>query len=150
MTTDTKCIFCRIVAGKSPASIVADWPDALAVVPLGPVTDGHVLVIPKDHVDDFTSAPGITAMVCARAAEFAARHGGDMNMITSKGATATQTDFHLHVHLVPREAGDGLPLPWTPQQERERARQQARRRAHVDHDAPLETATVCPECDAED
>lgn len=38
------------------------------------------------------------------------------NLITSRGGAATQTVFHLHVHVVPREAGDGLALPWTPQQ----------------------------------
>lgn len=48
-----------------------------------------------------------------RAAELMAEHP-DANIITSKGSLATQTVFHLHVHLVPRAAGDGLPLPWTP------------------------------------
>lgn len=37
------------------------------------------------------------------------------NLITSKGDAATQSVLHLHVHVVPRQADDDLPLPWTPQ-----------------------------------
>ena len=49
-----------------------------------------------------------------RAAELMAERPA-ANLITSKGREATQSVFHLHVHVVPRAAGDGLPLPWTPQ-----------------------------------
>lgn len=122
---ERKCVFCRIIAGELPSITVKVWPDAIAIVPLAPVTEdrfepgqGHVLVIPRRHVVDFTEDPAVTAATCARAAEFAAERGGDMNMITSKGENATQTVFHLHVHLVPRVQGDQLPLPWTPQQTR--------------------------------
>jgi histidine triad (HIT) family protein len=48
------CVFCRIAAGDAPATIVRAWPDALAIVPLGPVTPGHILVIPKAHVAEST------------------------------------------------------------------------------------------------
>ncbi|MEU3978362.1 HIT family protein [Streptomyces bacillaris] len=44
------------------------------------------------------------------------------NLITSKGAEATQSVYHLHVHIVPRRDGDNLPLPWTPQHEARAAR----------------------------
>jgi histidine triad (HIT) family protein len=50
----------------------------------------------------------------SRAAQWA-RTCGDANLITSVGSAATQTVFHLHVHVVPRRAGDGLALPWTSQ-----------------------------------
>lgn len=117
-------MFCRIIRGELPSTIVRQWPDAIAIVPLAPVTgdrfppgQGHVLVIPTQHADDFAQSPEITAITCARAAEYAAERGGDMNLITSKGPSATQTVGHLHVHIVPREAGDALPLPWTPQQD---------------------------------
>ncbi len=49
-----------------------------------------------------------------RAAELMAGHP-TVNLITSKGEAATQSVFHLHVHIVPRQEGDRLPLPWTPQ-----------------------------------
>ncbi|KUH36133.1 HIT domain-containing protein [Streptomyces kanasensis] len=81
----------------------------------GGVNDGHVLVIPRVHVADAIEDPDVTAAAVRRAAQYAAEAGGDLNLITSVGADATQTVFHLHWHVVPRTAGDGLPLPWTPQ-----------------------------------
>ena len=111
------CVFCRIVAGDAPATIVRAWDDALAIRPRsGGCTDGHVMVIPRTHVQDAGEDPTVTAATMARAAELMAELPA-ANLITSKGAEATQTVFHLHVHLVPRASGDGLPLPWTPQHE---------------------------------
>lgn len=108
------CIFCKIVAGEAPATVVREWDDAMAIVPLGPVVDGHVIVIPKQHVADAGVDPAVSATTMARAAELMSELGA-ANIITSKGADATQTVYHLHIHVVPRAAGDELPLPWTPQ-----------------------------------
>ncbi len=107
------CIFCKIVQGRAPATRVAGWLSAIAIVPLNPVVDGHVIVLPRQHVEDFTSDPLITEYVMGRAAELAAQMRKPMNLITSKGKEATQSVFHLHVHLVPRAEGDGLLLPWS-------------------------------------
>lgn len=104
------CVFCRIVAETEPAKIIYWWRDAIAIVPLNPVVDGHVLVIPRRHVADATDHPEVTADTMARAAEIAVP---PCNIITSAGAEATQTVFHLHIHVVPRRAGDGLALPWS-------------------------------------
>lgn len=109
------CVFCSIVAGTAPADIVRDWPDALAIRPRrGGVTEGHILVLSRDHVADAGTDPDVTALVMCRAAELLAELPAG-NLLTSKGPEATQTVYHLHVHVVPRRAGDGLPLPWTPQ-----------------------------------
>ncbi|ALC32361.1 hypothetical protein ABE83_34620 (plasmid) [Streptomyces sp. CFMR 7] len=78
----------------------------------GGCTDGHLLVLPRGHVADFTTDPVVSATVQLRAAELAAQIGGQWNYLTSCGPDATQTVFHLHGHLVPRTAGDGLALPW--------------------------------------
>lgn len=107
----TNCPFCEIIAGREPATIVHDWPETLAIVPLNPVVEGHVLVIPKTHVVDFTEGAYVSAMTMHRAAELA-ENSGPMNLITSKGRAATQSVFHLHLHLVPRTDNDGLALPW--------------------------------------
>ena len=109
------CVFCRIVAGTALATIIRDWPDAIAVVPLGPVVPGHWLVIPRAHVRTAAESPAVYGAVSARAAELVARTGDDANLVTSIGPAATQTVDHLHVHVVPREQGDGLALPWTGQ-----------------------------------
>lgn len=108
---DQPCPFCEIIASRAPATIVDRWDDAIAIVPLGPVVDGHVLVIPTVHVPDFTSDPVVSAATMRRAAELMTGMG-PCNLITSKGRPATQSVFHLHLHLVPRAVNDGLALPW--------------------------------------
>lgn len=113
----TDCIFCKIIQRTAPASIVQTWNDAIAFEPLNPVTDGHLLIVPKQHVDNFAVQPAITGMVAQRAALCARDVPGDYNLITSQGPAATQTIRHLHFHLIPRHEGDGLHLPWTNQPE---------------------------------
>lgn len=109
------CVFCDIVAGRAPAQWVVEpdhWPDAVAFVPLDPVVEGHVLVVPKAHVRDFAEDPEVYAATSRRAAELEHSLPRPMNVITSRGREATQSVFHLHVHLVPRAMEDGLALPW--------------------------------------
>lgn len=112
------CVFCQIIADPTRQTpgvggTVAVWPDAIAIEPLGPVVEGHLLVIPRVHVADFTEVPLVTAVTMARAAELA-QHARifPANLITSAGREATQSVFHLHVHIVPRAENDGLALPW--------------------------------------
>lgn len=103
------CVFCRIIAGREPATVLRRWDDAIAIVPLSPVADGHVLIIPAVHVADYTEDPDVTAVVARRAAEIAPYPS---NLITSAGREATQSVGHLHAHVVPRHYNDGLALPW--------------------------------------
>lgn len=103
------CPFCNY---RGP--LVADYGDIIVFEPLHPVTDGHVLVVPKAHVPSALAAPKVAGLVM----EVAAQHAnmtdiGACNLITSVGPQATQTVWHLHLHLVPRCDGDGLQLPWT-------------------------------------
>jgi histidine triad (HIT) family protein len=110
------CPFCEIVAGRAPATIFDDWADAMVIAPRNPVTPGHRLVIPKAHVRDLAANPLVSAMVMERAALHVLEwRVGDCNVITSRGAAATQSVTHLHLHIVPRVDGDGLHLPWTGQ-----------------------------------
>ena len=110
---DDDCAFCKIISGKEQATIVSSWRDAIAFVPLGEVTDGHTLVVPRAHVADASSSPVITGMVATHAAQYAQALNEDYNLITSSGPAATQTIRHLHFHVVPRRKGDGLRLPWS-------------------------------------
>lgn len=106
------CPFCQIIAGRAPVIVVREWDDALAIVPLNPVTLLHTLVIPKLHVGDFTEDPDVTAATMRRAAELGQDMRMSLNLITSKGREATQSVWHLHAHLVPCAENDGLALPW--------------------------------------
>lgn len=109
-----ECPFCAIIRGEADAMMVAAWPDAVAFHPLKPVTNGHTLVVPTEHVADFIVAPEVTAATMRRAATLAdTLPVHQWNLITSCGTDATQTVFHFHIHLVPRRTGDGLALPWT-------------------------------------
>jgi len=108
------CVFCDIVAGKSPATYVMQGEGAIGIVPINPVTPGHVLFIPKIHVTDFAQVPVVSGKLVELAAAWwrGPGGGGPVNMITSRGREATQSVFHLHIHLVPRAKDDGLALPW--------------------------------------
>lgn len=101
------CPFCMMFISRKD--------DIIDIEPLDPVVPGHRIVIPRDHVQDFAESPFITSEVMRYAARRAKQLGGDFNLITSKGPAATQSVFHLHVHLVPRREDDGLHLPWTGQ-----------------------------------
>jgi len=106
----TDCVFCVSAHIKSS---ITDHGDVISFEPLKPVTPGHLLVVPKKHVSDFTEDPDLTARVFKVASGLAAGLDGDVNLITSKGIYATQSIKHLHVHIVPRRANDKLLLPWT-------------------------------------
>ncbi|MEV7842068.1 HIT family protein [Streptomyces albidoflavus] len=109
------CVFCSIAAGIAPATVLRDWGDVLAIRPRGGVNKGHALVIPRYHVEDAGVDKRVSGRVMECASELMAEEPS-ANIITSKGEPATQTVYHLHLHLVPRAVEDGYPLPWTPQQ----------------------------------
>lgn len=111
------CPFCEY---RGPSPVLARYPgirsSSIVFEPLNPVTPGHVLVVPEKHVADIADNLEITADVMAAAASFIRSHNlGACNVITSRGAEATQTVYHFHVHIVPRRRGDGLVLPWSSQ-----------------------------------
>jgi histidine triad (HIT) family protein len=110
------CIFCDIVAGKAPAEMVREFSNAIIIKPLQPVTEGHVLVIPRKHVSDYTEDMNVTALTASAASAYARNLNTDSNLITSAGKIATQSVFHLHMHVVPRRRNDGLKLPWSGQE----------------------------------
>lgn len=109
-----KCEFCaRIARGEF------DHQDNhnVAFRPLNPVVPGHYLVIPKTHVSSVFADPAAAGLAMKFAGYLANRMKLEAaNFITSAGKAATQTVFHVHVHIVPRAEGDGLKLPWTDQQ----------------------------------
>jgi len=107
------CAFCGIIAGAEPVEWVVRpdfWPDTVAFLPLEPVTEGHCLIAPKVHVRDFADEPEVFAVTARRAAELMRWSARPMNVITTKGRDAGQEVMHLHLHLIPREKGDGLRL----------------------------------------
>ncbi len=117
---DPDCLFCKIVAGELPATIVAEDERTIAFMDINPATRGHALVIPRSHAADVheidpadLQAVAVAAQRLARAAR--ERLGADgVNLLNSNGSAAWQTVFHFHMHVIPRYAGDPLRLPWVP------------------------------------
>lgn len=116
--TSSECIFCEIVAGRAPAEIVTESMACIEIVPLDPVADGHTIVIPRRHVTDAYDDVWTTGAAARDASWFASLRAkrdpryASVNLITSVGKPATQSVFHLHIHVVPRADNDGLALPW--------------------------------------
>lgn len=107
------CIFCAIVAGDIPSRQVYADSNAVAFLDVAPFTDGHTLVVPRRHVDDLLADPSVLSelapAISATATLLIDRLGADgLNLFQSSGAAAGQEVFHLHVHLVPRTAGDAV------------------------------------------
>jgi histidine triad (HIT) family protein len=114
------CIFCKIIVGELPATIVDEDARTVSFMDINPATRGHALVIPRAHSRDLLSVePEDLAAVALAAQRLALRMSerlgaAGVNVINSCGAAAWQTVFHFHVHVIPRYADDPLRLPWTP------------------------------------
>jgi histidine triad (HIT) family protein len=117
---DADCLFCKIVAGEIPATIIAEDERTVAFMDINPATRGHALVIPRAHARDVHEIdPEDLAAVAAAAQAVAARvierlGAAGVNLLNSSGAAAWQTVFHFHMHVIPRYEGDPLRLPWVP------------------------------------
>jgi histidine triad (HIT) family protein len=110
----TECVFCQIVSGSEPASIV--WEDDLtiAAVDLRQFHPGHVLVIPRRHLRDMreldaaTGAAIMATVVRVTRAVAVAFPNQGLSLWHSIGEAAFQEVPHLHIHVHPRILGDGL------------------------------------------
>ncbi len=117
---DPDCIFCKIVAGELPATIVDEDERTISFMDIAPATRGHALVIPREHSPDLLGieADDLTAVSLAAkrlAGLVKERLGADgVNLLNACGAVAFQTVFHFHVHVIPRYEGDAMRLPWVP------------------------------------
>lgn len=121
-TNDPDCPFCEIVQRDDPdAREVYRDEHVVAFFPDNPATLGHTLVIPRLHIPDVWSLDQTTAAQLARvttqlaSAVRRAVNPAGLNIIQSNGEAASQTVFHLHVHLVPRWSGDAVGPIWPPQ-----------------------------------
>ncbi|HWI71784.1 MAG TPA: HIT family protein [Baekduia sp.] len=118
--TDPECLFCKIVAGEIPATIVASDERTVSFMDINPATRGHALVVPRNHARDLLEIDPEDLAAVAQGAQRLAKTAratlepDGINLINSCGAAAWQTVFHFHVHVIPRYEGDPLRLPWVP------------------------------------
>ena len=117
---DPDCLFCRIVAGELPATVIHQDDRTLAFMDINPGTRGHALVVPREHARDLGEIDPADLAACAQTAQRIARKakenlGADgVNLLNAYGAAAWQTVFHFHIHVIPRYEDDPLKLPWVP------------------------------------
>ena len=113
------CVFCAIVSGSQPASVVYRDTRCLAFMDIRPINPGHVLVVPTRHASglaELDRADGAAIMHVASRIAVALRSGAlsdlnvqceGVNLLLSDGAAAGQVVGHVHLHVVPRFRGDG-------------------------------------------
>ena len=113
-------IFDKILDGEIPSHRVYEDEHVLAFLDIGPLSQGHTLVIPKErkaHLhelsDDAAAAIGRVLPRLCRAV-LQATGASAYNILQNNGAEAHQAVFHVHFHIIPRTGGDGLGVGWKP------------------------------------
>ena len=111
---DDSCIFCKIVRKEAPASLIYEDPSVLGFLDIRPLTEGHALVIPKEHYVTIFEVPEelvahihrIVKRVAVAVSEVTKADG--ISIIQQNGKAAGQEIFHLHVHIIPIFEGQKL------------------------------------------
>jgi histidine triad (HIT) family protein len=114
----TDCIFCKIIAGRIPCFKVFENQSVLAFLDIGPVSDGHTLILPKGHYErldqcpvDMLSQVALAAGPIAKAVT-AATNAPAYNFLCNNGSQAGQVVKHLHFHIIPRRENDHVFNRW--------------------------------------
>ena len=120
--TATSCVFCDIVRGSAPASIVYADDLVMAFMDIQPVNAGHLLVVPRIHATDLSELDGETGgriFQIGQQLAAAIRRSGvpceGLNLFLADGEAAGQEVFHVHLHLIPRFRGDGFGFRFGPE-----------------------------------
>ncbi len=111
-------IFGRIIAGEIPCHKIYEDEHVLAFLDVGPLSNGHTLVIPKEakaHLHELSDASAaaigrVLPRLCR--AVVAAAECSDYNVLQNNGSAAHQVVQHVHFHIIPRFAGAGLDIGW--------------------------------------
>jgi len=111
------CVFCEIVAGDAPASVVHEDERTMTFLDHRPITPGHLLVVPREHAGYLAELEpedgaqlfrvGMRAAAALRASSLRCE---GVNFHLADGVVAGQEVFHVHLHVIPRYAGDGFGL----------------------------------------
>jgi diadenosine tetraphosphate (Ap4A) HIT family hydrolase len=109
------CILCKVIAHEAPGSFVYEDERVVAFMDLYPVNRGHVLVVPRDHVEalpdlpeeDWLHVSGVAKRIAGAIRASEVRSEG-VNMLLADGQAAFQEVPHVHVHVFPRFRGDSF------------------------------------------
>jgi diadenosine tetraphosphate (Ap4A) HIT family hydrolase len=115
--TDPDCLFCAIVAGRLPSSKVYSDEVVVAFLDIRPLTTGHLLVVPRTHAPSLAALDeptGAQMFTTAQRLAAAVRASGlpceGIDLFLADGAVAGQEVFHVHLHVLPRNSGDGFSI----------------------------------------
>ena len=114
------CIFCKIAAGEIPSATLYEDADFRVILDIEPASDGHALILPKEHyanlyeLDDELAAKALVLAkkMITKLTDILGCEG--YNVVQNNGTTAGQTVFHFHMHLIPRYAEDNVKVGWKP------------------------------------
>ena len=118
------CLFCAIVAGDIPSTKVYEDEMTYAFMDIAPASEGHCIVVPKNHTRDILEIDTTDLHAVVDTGQKLARRvtevlgAGGVNLLNNRGATAWQSVFHFHLHVIPRytdKTKDRLVLPWEPE-----------------------------------
>lgn len=110
------CVFCDILAGKRPVSMVYQDDRCSAFMDIQPVNPGHVLVVPNEHLPSLSSLNAdvgghifrVAQRVAAALRTSSTIHCEGIDLFLADGESAGQEVLHVHLHVIPRFQGDGF------------------------------------------
>ena len=112
--SETDCIICKILAGELPSATVLESAEVVAFMDLRQPQPGHLLVVPRAHYQGLAELPPALGAALMQAAQrlagalYRSLSPAGINLYLADGAAAGQELLHVHLHLQPRAAGDGL------------------------------------------
>jgi len=108
------CVFCKIIRGELPCRKIFEDEWTMAFLDISKDVDGHILVVPKNHVKNILDADEKTLSRVMNTVKKVSNHltencGYDgVNLLNASDESAQQSVFHLHIHIIPRKKNDGL------------------------------------------
>lgn len=114
------CIFCKIINGEIPSFKIYEDEMFIVILDRFPASDGHSLIIPKNHVTDmFGLSPSESKAIIPLAQKLGEKicktlNADGLNIIQNNGKAAGQAVFHYHMHLIPRFNNDNVKTQFAP------------------------------------
>lgn len=113
---ETKCIFCKLAHGELPTDAIYEDDYFKVVMDLKPITKGHCIILPKTHAENIYELPEeycsrvlLVAQKCSKVLK-KVLHCDGLNLLQNNGEIAGQTEFHFHMHLIPRYEDDNVTM----------------------------------------
>ncbi|MDO5410909.1 MAG: HIT family protein [Lachnospiraceae bacterium] len=117
---DNNCIFCKIAAGEIPSKTVYEDEMFRVILDLGAASEGHALILPKEHyanlmeLDEKTAAAVLPLAGKISKAMMKGLNCDGLNLVQNNGEEAGQTVMHFHLHMIPRYKGGAEVIEWKP------------------------------------